>query len=279
MPRYVVTLTCPDRTGIVHGLASGVLEAGGNMVESAQFSDEAGQFFMRTSFDSDQPMEKIDASLRAAVERFKPTLTLSDAARPPRAIIMVSQQDHCLRELLHQWDTGALPIDVVAVVSNHEDCRPLAAGYGLDFVHIPVTEVSKRAGEAQLLELTASASADFLVLARYMQVLSDDLCQAMPNRVINIHHSFLPGFKGAQPYRQAYERGVKLIGATAHYVTPDLDEGPIIEQDVVRVTHAQSPRALAAVGRDVERRVLSRAVRLHAEHRVLCTGTRTVVFD
>ena len=279
MPRFVVTLTCADRTGIVHSLASGVLAAGGNMVESAQFSDTAGRFFMRTSFDSDEGMEVIDGCLRQAVERFEPTLTMSDAARPTRAIIMVSQQDHCLREVLYQWDTGAIPIDVVAVVSNHEDCRPLAQSYGLEYVHIPVTEATKRESEAQLMELVTSTSADLLVLARYMQVLSDDVCHAMPNRIINIHHSFLPGFKGAQPYRQAYDRGVKLIGATAHYVTPDLDEGPIIEQDVVRVTHAQSAQALAAIGRDVERRVLSRAVRLHAEHRVLCTGSRTVVFD
>ncbi len=193
-------------------------------------------------------------------------------------LVLVSKFDHCLVDLLYRWNAGDLPIEVVGVVSNHDDCRPIAERYGLAFHHVPVTAETKPEAEAELLRLVAATGADLVVLARYMQVLSDETCRALRGRAINIHHSFLPGFKGARPYHQAHARGVKLIGATAHYVTADLDEGPIIEQDVVRVGHVETAERLAAVGRDVERRVLSEAVRVHAERRVFLSGSRTVVF-
>ena len=215
----------------------------------------------------------------AQVAGFGPALTLRPVEVRRRALIMVSRFDHCLVDLLYRWQIGELPLEIPVVVSNHEDCRELVERAGVEFVHLPVTAASKPTAEARLLELVEAHRVDFVVLARYMQVLSDELCRELSGRVINIHHSFLPGFKGAKPYHQAFERGVKLIGATAHFVTADLDEGPIIEQDVVRVSHADDAATLVAIGRDVERRVLSHAVRLHAEDRVLLTGARTVVFD
>jgi formyltetrahydrofolate deformylase len=280
MDNYVLTLRCTDRPGIVRALAEGIVRAKGNILESAQFSDPpTGLFCLRTSFESPEPdIAAVRGPVAAAVSRFEPALTLRRESSRRRILVMVSRFDHCLRDLLYRWDIGELPADLRLVVSNHEDCRPLVERYGLPFRHIPVAPQSKPEAERRLLGLIAEHDIDAVVLARYMQVLSDGICRQLEGRAINIHHSFLPGFKGAQPYHQAYARGVKLIGATAHFVTPDLDEGPIIEQDVVRVQHAHSPEQLVAIGRDVERLVLARAVRLYAEDRVLLAGRRTVVF-
>jgi formyltetrahydrofolate deformylase len=280
MEHYVLTLRCADRPGIVRALAEGVVQAKGNILESAQFSDPpTGLFCMRTSFESPDPdTAAVRDLIEGAVSRFSAVLTLRRESRRKKVLVMVSRLDHCLADLLYRWDIGELPADLQLVVSNHEDCRPLVERYGLPFVHVPVSAAAKSDAERRLLELIAEFEIDVVVLARYMQVLSDDLCRRLEGRVINIHHSFLPGFTGARPYHQAYERGVKLIGATAHFVTPDLDEGPIIEQDVARVEHGHTPEQLVAFGRDVERLVLARAVRLYAEDRVLLVGARTVVF-
>jgi formyltetrahydrofolate deformylase len=280
MERYVLTLRCADQPGIVHATAGGIVQAKGNILESAQFSDPpTGLFCMRVCFESPgQDIEAARGLVAGAVARFQPVLTLRRESERRKVLVMVSRLDHCLADLLYRWDIGELPADLRVVVSNHEDCRPLAERYGLDFVHVPVTAATKPQAEQRLLELIGEYQADVVVLARYMQVLSDDLCRRLEGRVINIHHSFLPGFKGARAYQQAYERGVKLIGATAHFVTPDLDEGPIIEQDVARVGHADSAEQMAAIGRDVERVVLARGVRLYVEDRVVLVGSRTVVF-
>ena len=285
MPQYVITLTCPDQPGIVRALADGIVEAKGNILENAQFSDPVtGTFCVRTQFDSPETdLDGLRTTIGVGLESFAPTLTLRAAGERKRVLLMVSRFDHCLVDLLYRWENGELGVDIPVVVSNHKDARPLVERHGILFVHLPVTKdatgpTSKAAAEARLFELVEEHSIDVVVLARYMQVLSDDACRRLSGRAINIHHSFLPGFKGAKPYHQAYERGVKLIGATAHYVTADLDEGPIIEQDVVRVTHAQDADTLVAIGRDVERVVLARALKLHAEDRVILTGHRTVVF-
>ena len=281
MKRYVMTLRCPDQPGIIRAFAEGVVNASGNIVDNQQFSDpDSGTFCMRTEFDS--PVEStadVEQHLLAALTPFEPTLTLRPESLRRRMLVMVSKFDHCLVDLLYRHETGELPVDIPLVVSNHPDLRPLVEHHGIPFLHLPVTRETKPEAEARLLALVAEHDVDFVVLARYMQVLSDDLCRSLEGRVINIHHSFLPGFKGAKPYHQAYARGVKLIGATAHYVTADLDEGPIIEQEVTRVTHAASPEALVALGRDTERLALSRAVRQHAEDRVLLIGSRTVLFS
>ena len=281
MPQFVLTLSCPDQPGIVRALAEGVVSVGGNILENAQFSDPVtGTFCMRTQFEAPESnADAVQARIAAEVARFGPLLSVRSADVRRRALVMVSKFDHCLVDLLYRWEIGELPVEIPLVVSNHPDLRELVERHGIPYVHLPVGRDSKAAAEARLLELVSEHGIDFVVLARYMQVLSDDACRRLSGRVINIHHSFLPGFKGAKPYHQAFERGVKLIGATAHFVTADLDEGPIIAQDVVRVTHAQSAEALVALGRDVERVVLSRAVQLHAEDRVLLTGARTVVFD
>jgi formyltetrahydrofolate deformylase len=280
MEHYVLTLRCDDQPGIVRALAEGVVQAKGNILESAQFSDPpTGLFCMRTSFESPDPdVGDVRDLIEGAVSRFSPVLTLRRESRRKKVLVMVSRLDHCLADLLYRWDIGELPADLQLVVSNHEDCRPLVERHGLPFVHVPVSAATKPEAETRLEELIGEFEVDVVVLARYMQVLSDDLCRRLEGRVINIHHSFLPGFKGAKPYHQAYERGVKLIGATAHFVTADLDEGPIIEQDVARVGHAHTPEQLVAMGRDVERLVLARAVRLYAEDRVVLAGARTVVF-
>ncbi|HVX55762.1 formyltetrahydrofolate deformylase [Nocardioides sp.] len=281
MPRYVMTLRCPDGPGIIRAFANGVVEADGNIVDNQQFSDpDTGTFCMRTEFDSPlEDVEGVRSFLLGALAPFEPVLTLRPESLRRRMLVMVSKFDHCLVDLLYRHETGELPVDIPLVVSNHPDLRALVEHHGIPFLHLPVTRETKPDAEARLLELVDEHDVDFVVLARYMQVLSDDLCRALEGRVINIHHSFLPGFKGAKPYHQAYARGVKLIGATAHYVTADLDEGPIIEQEVTRVTHAATPEALVALGRDTERLVLSRAVRRHAEDRVLLVGPRTVVFS
>jgi formyltetrahydrofolate deformylase len=280
MEHYILTLRCADQPGIVRSLAEGIVQAKGNITESAQFSDPpTGLFCLRTSFESpEEDIEAIRSLVAGAVRRFQPVLTLRRESSRRRVLVMASRFDHCVRDLLYRWDIGELPADVRLVVSNHETCRPIAERYGLPYHHIPVTAATKPEAERRLFSLVTDHEIDVVVLARYMQVLSDEACRRLEGRAINIHHSFLPGFKGARPYHQAYERGVKLIGATAHFVTPDLDEGPIIEQDVARVGHGHTPEELVAIGRDVERLVLARAVRLYAEDRVLLVGARTVVF-
>ena len=271
---------CPDRPGIVHAFAGGLLGADANILENGQFRDPITESFcLRTRFET--PLATVDAvrsHLTDAAERFDATLTVRAEAVRKRVLIMVSKLDHCLGDLLYRWKAGELAIDIPLVVSNHFDCQELVARHGIPFMHLPVTGATKAAAEERLLGLAAEHGIDVVVLARYMQILSSDLCAALSGRVINIHHSFLPGFKGARPYQQAFERGVKLIGATAHYVTAALDEGPIIEQDVIRVSHAYEAADLTVTGRDVERLVLARAVRYEAEDRLVLVGDRVVVF-
>jgi len=278
--RYILTLSCADRPGIVHSVTSGLLDVEANINESAQYGDaDSGLFFIRTAFESPvDDVEKIREAVRSNTAHLEADLQVRPAGERCRVLIMVSAFDHCLVDLLYRWRIGDLPVDVVGVVSNHEVCRPIAEQYGVPFEHVAVSAESKPEAEARLLAIVKETDTDLVVLARYMQTLSNDLCRELSGRAVNIHHSFLPGFKGARPYHQAHTRGVKLIGATAHYVTADLDEGPIIEQDVVRVRHSDSADQLVGIGRDVERRVLAGAVRAHAEHRVFLTGSRTVVF-
>ncbi len=276
---WVLTLSCPDRPGIVHAVAGLLAEHGGNITESQQFGDPlSGLFFMRVQVESASPRAELEDALTALAGRFSMSWGLDVAGRPVRTLVMGSTAAHCLNDLAFRQRSEKLPIDIVAVVSNHTALADLAAFYGIPFHHVPVTRATKAAAEATLLDLVAALDVELVVLARYMQILSDDLCRQLSGRVINIHHSFLPSFKGARPYAQAHERGVKLIGATAHYVTGELDEGPIIEQDVERVDHSRTVDDLVALGQDVERRALARAVRWHAEHRVLLNGHRTVVF-
>lgn len=276
---WVLTLSCPDRPGIVHAVAGMLAEHGGNITESKQYGDpETSLFFMRVQVITNATREELGTALESLAQEFDLTWNLDVVGRPVRTVLMVSKAAHALNDLLFHQRASGLPIDVVAVVGNHTDLQGLAEFYGVPFHHIPVTAATKASAEQELLELVRSVDAELVVLARYMQVLSDDLCRALSGRVINIHHSFLPSFKGAKPYHQAHHRGVKLIGATSHYVTADLDEGPIIEQDIERVNHEMSAEQFVALGQDVERRVLSRAVRWHAEHRVLMNGERTVVF-
>lgn len=280
MHRYVLTVQCPDRPGIVYAFAQALLDAEANILENAQFRDTiTASFCLRTRFET--PLGDIDevrARLAPAVEQFGATLTLRDESVRKRVLIMVSKFDHCLGDLLYRWKNGELAIDLPLVVSNHFDCQELVACHGIPFVHLPVAPATRAAAEQRLVELVDEHRVDVVVLARYMQILSDRFATRLYGQIINIHHSFLPSFKGAKPYHQAHERGVKIIGATAHYVTPELDEGPIIEQETARVTHALSPDDLVAAGRDVESRVLARAVKLHLENRVMLNGKKTVVF-
>jgi formyltetrahydrofolate deformylase len=276
-----MVLSCPDRPGIVHAVSGFLVERDGNILESQQFGDrQSGRFFMRieVSVPGAPQVEELRREFAPVAERFSMRAEIHDAAAPYRTLVLVSKHLHCLNDLLFRTSTGSLPIEIPAVVSNHPDAADMAAAHGVPFVHVPVTRDSKAEAEARLLELVRELDVDVVVLARYMQVLSDDLCRALAGRVINIHHSFLPSFKGAKPYHQAFDRGVKIVGATAHYVTSDLDEGPIIEQDVMRVDHSSDQEQLVAAGRDVEAQVLSRAVRWHAQSRVLLNGSRTVVF-
>ncbi len=277
--RYVLSLSCPDRPGIVHAVSGALAEHGGNITESQQFGDpDTGLFFMRVEVESAAPLRELETAFAALAERFEMTWSLDTAGRRMRTVVMVSKAAHCINDLLFRERAGTLPVDIVAVIGNHPTLRSLAEFYGKPFHHIPVTAETKTEAESQVLELVDELDAELVVLARYMQILSPDMCEALKGRAINIHHSFLPSFKGARPYFQAHDRGVKLIGATAHYVTADLDEGPIIEQDVDRVDHTYTPESLTATGADVERRALARAVRWHAEHRVLLDGHRTIVF-
>ncbi len=280
---YVLLLSCPDRPGIVATVTALLFEHGANIEESQQFDDVGtDQFFMRIRFStgsSDPGTDGWSGLVAPVAERYGMEWSLRDASVPHRAVLMVSRFGHCLNDLLFRWRSGQLNLEIPAVVSNHRDLEPLVASYGIPFVHLPVTADTKAAAEARLRELVAEHDVDLVVLARYMQVLSDGLARDLSGRVINIHHSFLPSFKGAKPYHQAHVRGVKLVGATAHYVTPDLDEGPIIEQDVVRADHRMTPEDLVRAGEEVESRVLARAVRWHCDSRILLNGTRTVVFD
>ena len=279
--QYVLTLSCPDKQGIVHAVSSYLFMTGCNIIDSQQFGDaDSGLFFMRVHFSAEEPVtvDKLRASFAAIGASFRMDWRIHPSAERMRIVLMVSRFGHCLNDLLFRTRIGALPVEIAAVVSNHDDFEELTESYGIPFVHIPVTRDTKAQAEQQLLDLVERENIDLVVLARYMQVLSDDLCKALSGRVINIHHSFLPSFKGAKPYHQAHARGVKVIGATAHYVTADLDEGPIIEQEVARVTHDVTPDQLVALGRDVECQALARAVKWHSEHRVLLNGTRTVVF-
>jgi formyltetrahydrofolate deformylase len=280
---HVLTISCPDVPGIVFAVSGFLAERGCNITQSQQFDDpETGSFFMRVQFSALAGAELDAAGLReefAAVgSRFAMTWRLAGAADRPRVLLMVSKFGHCLNDLLFRWSTGALQVDIAAVVSNHPDFGPLADSHDVPFYHVPVTKDIKPQAEERLLAISRDLGIDLVVLARYMQILSEDLCKQLEGRAINIHHSMLPSFKGARPYHQAHARGVKLIGATAHYVTPDLDEGPIIEQEVARVDHSMSADEVTALGRDVECQALARAVRWHAENRVLLNGHRTIVF-
>ncbi|MEV0278117.1 formyltetrahydrofolate deformylase [Streptomyces sp. NPDC050610] len=279
--QYVLTLSCPDKQGIVHAVSSYLFMTGCNIEDSQQFGDhDTGLFFMRVHLSAEPPvtLEKLRASFAAVGDSFQMDWQIHRADDRMRVVLMVSKFGHCLNDLLFRSRIGALPVEIAAVVSNHTEFGELTRSYGIPFHHLPVTKDTKARAEAELLELVRAENVELVVLARYMQVLSDDLCKALSGRIINIHHSFLPSFKGAKPYHQAHARGVKLIGATAHYVTADLDEGPIIEQEVERVGHDVTPDQLVAVGRDVECQALARAVKWHSEHRVLLNGRRTVVF-
>lgn len=278
--KLILTISCPDGPGIVHAVSNIIVENQGNIIQSQQFGDpDTGLFFMRVELECPAGRAPIEVGMEEFAKRFDAVWNLDPYGRPLRTIIMVSKEGHCLTDLLYRQRYADLPIDVVAIVGNHPDLAPVAQFYGIPFLCIPVTKDTKAAAEDELLNLVRAENIELVVLARYMQILSDSLCDELAGNVINIHHSFLPSFKGARPYAQAHDRGVKLIGATAHYVTADLDEGPIIEQDVTRVTHRDSTRDLVAEGQDVERRVLAQAVRWHSEHRVLLNGTRTVVFN
>ncbi|MDI3330740.1 MAG: formyltetrahydrofolate deformylase [Micrococcus sp.] len=281
----VLTLSCTNQKGIVHAVSGALLGVDAYITSSQQFdSPDTGSFFMRVEFTTDAALTDVQDALAPIRDRFTMDLNLHEAKTKTRTLVMCSKDGRTLNDLLFQQRAGTLPIDIPVIVSNHLELQPMAYFYGIPFVHVPVTRRedgsdNKAEAEARLLDLVAEHDIELVVLARYMQVLSDDLCRTLGGKAINIHHSFLPSFKGARPYHQAHERGVKLIGATAHYVTPDLDEGPIIAQQVQPVTHAQSARDFVNMGREVEGSTLCRAVRWHAEHRVLLDGNRTVVFD
>jgi formyltetrahydrofolate deformylase len=277
---FTLTLSCPNRTGIIRAVSGYLYEHGCDIGEHQQFDDAVrDRLFMRTQVTApdDADLEEMVRGFVPVATEFQMTYEFS-ANREARILVMVSKLGHCLNDLIFRWQAGSLGADIVAVVSNHEDLRSMAETAGLPFVHVPVTPDTKEAAEARLLQLIDEYDAELVVLARYMQILSDETSKALHGRAINIHHSFLPGFKGAKPYHQAYERGVKLVGATAHYVTSDLDEGPIIEQEVIRIDHTYDPKALQTVGRDAEALALSRAVRWHCERRVMLNGNSTVVF-
>lgn len=281
MTKYCLTVTCPSTRGIVAAISTYLAGQGCNISDSSQFDDaETGRFFMRVSFvpETGTTLEALREGMAEAAEGFDMTWAFHDEAEKMKVVIMVSRFGHCLNDLLYRWRIGALPIDIVAVISNHMDYQKVVVNHDIPFHCIKVTKDNKPQAEAQIMRVVEDAGAELIVLARYMQILSDEMCQKMSGRIINIHHSFLPSFKGANPYKQAYERGVKLIGATSHYVTADLDEGPIIEQDIIRVTHAQSPDDYVSLGRDVESQVLARAIHAHIHRRAFLNGNKTVVF-
>jgi formyltetrahydrofolate deformylase len=284
--RFILKLSCPDQAGIVHAVTGYLLAQGGNILTSAQHGDaDHRRFFMRIEFEAESGGSSDVGAMRAAFEPLAKTLQMDwelvARATKTRVLLLVSKLGHCLNDLLFRVQTGHLPIEIPAIVSNHRDFYQLAASHNIPFHHFPLlnaSEEQKQAQERKIREVVEDNRIDLVVLARYMQILSPELCEYLSGRAINIHHSFLPSFKGAKPYHQAYERGVKLIGATAHYVTSHLDEGPIIEQEVARIDHSLPPEQLVAMGRDVECVTLARAIQWHAEHRVLMNGNRTVVF-
>jgi len=276
----IASLQCADQPGIVHAMTSAVLACGGNIIENQQFTDPStNAFVMRTRFETSQELEGAEKSLNEGLSKFNPSLHIRPTAQKPRALVMVTKESHCLRDLLYLEELGELNIEIPLVISNREDLRALVESHGIKFLHLPVTAETKVSQEAEILKQIKDLKIDFVVLARYMQIMSKEFCNKLPGKIINIHHSFLPGFKGAKPYHQAHERGVKIIGASAHFVTSDLDEGPIIEQDVAHVTHVATPEELIAIGRDIERRVLAKAVKFYADDKVFIVGKRTVVFS
>lgn len=281
MTKYVLTVSCNSTRGIVAAISGFLTDHGCNITDSAQFDDpETGKFFMRVSFVSEEgaTLDALQADFTPVASPFGMDYAFHDEAVKMKVVIMVSRFGHCLNDLLYRWRIGALPIDIVAVISNHTEYQKVVENHDLPFHHIPVTKENKPVAEGEIMDVVRDTGAELIVLARYMQILSDEMCQKMSGRIINIHHSFLPSFKGANPYKQAFQRGVKLIGATAHYVTADLDEGPIIEQDIVRITHAQSAADYVSLGRDVEAQVFARAIHAHIHHRVFQNGNKTIVF-
>ncbi len=276
----IASLQCEDQPGIVHAMTSAVLACGGNIIENQQFTDPStNAFVMRTRFETSQGLDGAAKSLNEGLSKFNPSLHIRPTAQKPRALVMVTKESHCLRDLLYLEDLGELNIEIPLVISNQEDLRTLVESHGIKFLYLPVNAETKVSQEAEILKQISDLKIDFVVLARYMQIMSKEFCNKLPGKIINIHHSFLPGFKGAKPYHQAHERGVKIIGASAHFVTSDLDEGPIIEQDVAHVTHVATPEELIAIGRDIERRVLAKAVKFYADDKVFIVGKRTVVFS
>ncbi|MBU1279064.1 MAG: formyltetrahydrofolate deformylase [Alphaproteobacteria bacterium] len=281
MTKYCLTVTCPTSRGIVAAISTFLSDMGCNITDSSQFDDvETGKFFMRISFISEDGFDDVALAkdFDDIAKSFGMIYAFHDESEKMKVVIMVSRFGHCLNDLLYRWRIGALPIEIVAVISNHMEYQKVVVNHDIPFHCIPVTKENKPVAEAAIMQVVEDTGAELIVLARYMQILSDAMCQKMSGRIINIHHSFLPSFKGANPYKQAYERGVKLIGATSHYVTADLDEGPIIEQDIVRITHAQSAADYVSLGRDVESQALARAIHAHANHRVFQNGNKTVVF-
>lgn len=277
---FIATLQCPDRPGIVHAMTTSILKASGNIIENQQFTDPVtSTFVMRTRFETTMDLAAATSILSEGLASFNPSLNVRDFTRAKRVLVMVSKESHCLRDLLYLVELGELPITITSVVSNHSDLRDYVTAQGINFRHLPISSGGKEKSEKELLQVIRSEQVDVVVLARYMQILSPLVCEAMKDRIINIHHSFLPSFKGSKPYHQAHEKGVKIIGATAHFVNENLDEGPIIEQDVAHVNHASTPEQLVSIGRDIERRVLAKAVKLFAEDRIFIVGNRTVVFQ
>jgi len=276
----LATLQCEDRSGIVNALTSAVLEIKGNILENQQFTDSlTNTFVMRTRFETDEKLEVAKTNLEQRLKSFAPKLEVRDFNKPKRALILVTKASHCLRDLLYLKDLGEMPSEFPTVIGNHQDLRGLVESHKIPFIYLDSEKKSKAEVESEITRIAIEEKVDFIVLARYMQILSSEFCARFSSRIINIHHSFLPGFKGARPYHQAHAKGVKVIGATAHFVTSELDEGPIIEQDVVRVNHASTPDDFIAIGRDIERRVLSSAVKLFAEDRIFIVGNRTIVFS
>ena len=276
----IVTLQCQDQPGIVHAMTSAVLACKGNIIENQQFTDSTtNTFVMRTRIETTEGLEAARVALTGGLSHLSPVLTFRPTQDRKRTLIMATTESHCLRDLLYLQELNEMPIDIAGVVSNHEILRALVESHGLPFIYLPIDALGKEVAESQILTLIEKEQVELVVLARYMQILSEKFCAALDGRIINIHHSFLPGFKGAKPYHQAHERGVKIIGATAHFVTPHLDEGPIITQDVAHVTHSATPEDLIAIGRDIERRVLSQAVKYFAEDRIFIVGSRTVIFQ
>ena len=277
---WVLTIVCPDKPGIVHAVTGAIVAAQGNITESQQFSsDDTGRFFMRLQIESSVSRDDFEAALAPVIAQYSMTTRLDVVGRPLRTLVLATKAAHCLNDMLFRQRAGQLPIEIPLVLSNHDELADLAGFYGVPFESMPVTDAAQKAAfEARVLQAVEEHGIELVVLARYMQVLSPELCQKLAGKIINIHHSFLPGFKGANPYKQAHERGVKIIGATAHFVTSDLDEGPIIEQNIVRVDHTRTPAELVAIGQDEESRTLTQAVKWFAEDRVLLDGQRTIIF-